>query len=111
MKSSLSCNYSVLGKFFETFGGEHRAHRKMRWPVHHLSQFVLDHERARHYYAQPRPGAKDQKVLSASASATFGRRKLRVNPEIVDFSLHDDLIHLKRLQLIDSIGREGCGAI
>ncbi len=49
-------------------------------------------------------------VLSASAKETFGRIKMRVNPEIADRTLRDDLIHLKRLQLIDSIGR-GRGAV
>lgn len=49
-------------------------------------------------------------ALSASASETFGRIKMRVNPDIADRTLRDDLIHLKRLQLIDSIGR-GRGAV
>jgi len=49
-------------------------------------------------------------VLSASANETFGRIKMRVNPEIADRTLRDDLIHLKRLKLIESIGR-GRGAV
>jgi ATP-dependent DNA helicase RecG len=48
-------------------------------------------------------------ILSASAQQTFGNIKRQVNPDIADRTLRDDLLHLKRLLLIDSIGR-GRGA-
>lgn len=48
-------------------------------------------------------------ILSASAQETFGNIKRQVNPDIADRTLRDDLLHLKRLLLINSVGR-GRGA-
>lgn len=48
-------------------------------------------------------------ILSATSQETFGSIKRQVNPDIADRTLRDDLLHLKRLLLIDSIGR-GRGA-
>lgn len=48
-------------------------------------------------------------ILSASPQESFGSIKRQINPDIADRTLRDDLLHLKRLLLIDSIGR-GRGA-